>query len=304
MIKIERIAALTGHQNPIYTIENSNKPGIFFSAGNDKGVVEWSLDTLLPNVLLPVKSSVYALQLISDQSWLAIGERSGLLTLFDLEKQKVIQNISHHTLPIFDIRSVEQKKEVLVASEDGTVSVWSFENFQLLYQFKVSNETVRCIAINPEQTLVAFGCKDSLIRIYKLEDYSLIHELNRHTMPVTALQFSPNGKNLLSGGRDAQLHIWDATNFTHLKAITAHMYTIYDIKFHPSKPYFATASRDKSIKIWHAETFKLHKIISREKGLDAHILSVNKLLWESHTEQLISASDDKLMMIWDIQVKE
>jgi hypothetical protein len=40
---VEKIAELTGHGNPIFTLELSQKPGILFTGGNDKGLVEWSL---------------------------------------------------------------------------------------------------------------------------------------------------------------------------------------------------------------------------------------------------------------------
>ena len=43
MISVEKIAELTGHGNPIFTLELSQKPGILFTGGNDKGLVEWSL---------------------------------------------------------------------------------------------------------------------------------------------------------------------------------------------------------------------------------------------------------------------
>jgi WD40 repeat protein len=53
---------------------------------------------------------------------------------------------------------------------------------------------------------------------------------------------------------------------------------------------------DKSIKIWGADDFKLYKIISREKGINTHKLSVNKLTWNGG--DLISVSDDKTVIIW------
>jgi len=55
---------------------------------------------------------------------------------------------------------------------------------------------------------------------------------------------------------------------------------------------------DKSIKIWGAGDFKLYKTISREKGFSSHQLSVNKVVWNG--DQLISVSDDKRVMIWEI----
>jgi centriolar protein POC1 len=320
MITVKQIAELSGHQNPIFTVENSHsqnlgkssknpadvrsvgKPHIFFTAGNDKGVVEWSMKTMaLVKVLVPVRSSVYSLHLPVDFPLLAIGERSGHVSIFDFEKQKVTAVIAHHQLPVFDIRSVRSKNELLLASEDGFVSVWDLNDYKFLYQFSVSSQTVRTIAISPDEKHVAFGCKDNIIRVYNLEDYSLLTELTEHTMPVTSLQFSPNGRYLLSGSRDAQLKIWDAVSFTLEQNIPAHLFTIYDIKFHPSLNIFATASRDKSIKIWDADDFRLHKTISREKGYDVHHLSINKIAWSSYNNALISVGDDKLIMIWEVK---
>ena len=101
----------TGHQNPVYALANSEKAGIFFSAGNDKGVVEWSLKKMaFVMVKLPVESSVYCLQNYNNQ--LFIGERSGSLTIYDFIKQEIIANIQAHPKPIFDIQIVKHKNEI------------------------------------------------------------------------------------------------------------------------------------------------------------------------------------------------
>ncbi|HCN82346.1 MAG TPA: WD40 repeat domain-containing protein [Sphingobacteriaceae bacterium] len=302
MISVKQIAEFSGHQNPIFTVENSQKPHIFFTAGNDKGVVEWSMKTMaLVKVLMPVKTSVYALHAPEDLPILAVGERSGNVSIFDFGQQKVVHTINHHQLPVFDIRSVKSKQELLVASEDSSVSVWSMDDFKFLYKFPVSGDTVRVIAISPNEKYVAFGCKDNIIRVYNLEDYSLLTELRDHTMPIISLQFSPNGMHLLSGSRDAQLKIWNTADFGLLQNIPAHLFTIYDIKYHPVLNIFATASRDKSIKIWDADDFRLYKIISREKGFPIHRLSINKIAWSSYNGSLLSVGDDKLIMAWEVK---
>ena len=302
MISVKQIAEFSGHQNPIFTIENSQKPHIFFTAGNDKGVVEWSMKTMaLVKVLMPVKTSVYSLHSPEDLSVLAVGERSGKVSIFNFEQQKVTDTINHHQLPVFDIRSVKSKQELLLSSEDGSVSVWSMTDFKFLYKFPVSGDTVRVITISPDEKHVAFGCKDNIIRVYNLEDYSLLIELSEHTMPITSLQFSPNGNHLLSGSRDAQLKVWNTSDFSLHQSIPAHLFSIYDIKYHPSLNIFATASRDKSIKIWDAEDFRLYKIISREKGFPVHRLSINKIAWSNYNGALLSVGDDKLIMAWDVQ---
>ena len=69
----------------------------------------------------------------------------------------------------------------------------------------------------------------------------------------------------------------------------------------PNELWFASASRDKSIKIWDPRNFKLLKVIdASKKGMNAHINSVNKLLWLSYNNYLVSASDDRSIMVWEI----
>jgi centriolar protein POC1 len=300
MISVEKIAELTGHGNPIFTVELSQKPGIIFTGGNDKGLVEWSLKNYaFIKVIFPVPASIYAIHCPVGFPLLFAGLRDGTVQVFDFIKQQLLPALKNHQKPIFDIKSVNHKKELLVASEDGTVSIMSLETLELLHAIKVSADTVRCIAISPDEKTVAFGLRDNQVKIYDLEDYSLIKTLTGHTMSVFSLQFAPSGDYLISGGRDAQLKIWDTRSYELLQTIPAHLFAINSIVFHRSLPYFATASMDKTIKIWSTDDFKLFKTISREKGFESHQLSINKLAWNGN--QLISVSDDKRVIVWKIR---
>jgi WD40 repeat protein len=296
---ITKLTELTGHSNPIYTVELSQKPGILFTGGNDKGLVEWSLkDMAFIKVMFPVNASIYALHGPVGYPLLFAGLRSGQVLVFDFIQQKIIKGLNHHLKPVFDIKSVPSKKELLVASEDGTISVWHLDTLELLHVVKISHDTIRSIAISPDEKQVAFGCRDNSVSIYSLDDYTPVTTLQGHTMAVFTTAYTPDGQYILSGSRDAQLKIWDAKTFTLVKNIPAHLFAINHIACHPTLPLFASASMDKSIKIWDAEDFRLVKIISREKGLPAHVLSVNKLAWNG--DQLISAGDDKKVMVWGI----
>lgn len=299
IMQVQKTGELTGHSNPIFTLELSQKQGILFTGGNDKGLVEWSLENnAFIKVMFPVPTSIYAIHCPVGYPLMFAGLRSGEVLVFNFIEQKITHRLRHHIKPVFDIKSSAKKEEFLIASEDGTVSVWSLNTMELVHSIKVSDDTVRCIAINPVQNRVAFGCRDNRIVVYDLEDYSPIKALIGHTMAVFSMQYSPNGDYLVSGARDAQVKIWDDKTFTLIQNIPAHLFAVNHIAFHPARPYFATASMDKSIKIWDAAEFKLRKIISREKGYAGHALSINKLAWNG--DQLLSVSDDKKVIIWDV----
>jgi WD40 repeat protein len=305
---LKHLHTFPGHQNPVYALANADEDGVFFSAGNDKGVVEWSLETMaFVKVKMPVQSSVYSL--LSHDNLLFIGERSGAFSVYDLAKQEIVVRVNAHPKPIFDIKVVKSKNELLTTGEDGSVAVWSLKDYSEIYRFQVAYDTVRCIAISPDENEIAFGCKDHQIKIYNLADYSLKQTLEGHSLPITSLAYHPKGKYLISGSRDAQLKIWNysqgdayGTNYELVQNIPAHLFTIYNIVFHPTLPYFATSSQDKSIKLWDAENFKLYKILSLEKGEFGHTHSVNKIIWSKDGKYLISTGDDRKVIVWEMEI--
>lgn len=301
-VEVNKRYVLTGHQNPIFALERGNDSTVIFTAGNDKGVVEWDLiKGAYKRVLLPVKSSVYCLHRLANSSLLAVGERSGLVTIIDFEKTEIVAKLIHHEKPVFGLQSFHSKPELIVSSEDGTISVWNTQSYQRLYNFRVSQDTIRCIALNKHESVFALGSKDSKIRVFDAKEYSLLHEIDEHSAAITALCFSPDTNQLLTGGRDAQLNIFDTKDYGLIKNVTAHMFSIYGIVYNPELAIFATASRDKSIKIWRAEDYSLLKNISLEKGYEAHRLSINNIMW-SDVNTLITVSDDKTAIVWEINI--
>jgi WD40 repeat protein len=99
------------------------------------------------------------------------------------------------------------------------------------------------------------------------------------------------------------LNIWQVGSYEIIKSIPAHNWAIYDIAYSPNSNLFATASRDKTLKIWDSKTFQLLKVINKEK-YDGHLNSVNKLIWSTYNNYLISAGDDRSIIIWDINENE
>jgi len=296
MLKL--LQTLNGHQNPIYALAPAENADGFYSAGNDKGVVEWSLDNMaFVKVIVPVQSSVYALHRY--QHLLFIGQRSGSILVFDLEKQQILKTLSFHQKGVFDIKTIASKNEILSTGEDGNVAVWSLTDFSLLYNFAVVQTTIRVIAISNDEKEIAFGAKDGLIRIYNAKDFTLLKVLEHHTMPITSLQYDPSGNYMVSGSRDAQLKIWDLPAYTLRQNIPAHLFSIYSIAFHPTLPYFATCSQDKSIKLWSSTDFKLLKILSMDKGINGHTHSINKMIWTENGKYLISTGDDRQVKVWE-----
>jgi len=123
-----------------------------------------------------------------------------------------------------------------------------------------------------------------------------------HDNSVFSLQYVEENSLLLSGGRDAHLNIWDLkANHSLVQSLPAHNYTINAFALSPSGDYFATASRDKTLKIWDTHSFQLLKVVDFARNL-AHTHSVNRICWLKSDNSLISCSDDRRIIRWQVTI--
>jgi len=114
------------------------------------------------------------------------------------------------------------------------------------------------------------------------------------------VRYDNDGGRLLSGSRDARLKIWDTRSGYALgQEVVAHLYAINHLDLSPDGKHFVTCSMDRSVKVWELDEVRLLKVIDRARHA-GHGTSVNRVLWTSFHEQLLSASDDRTISVWNI----
>ncbi|QEK51443.1 WD40 repeat domain-containing protein [Pedobacter aquae] len=294
-----RVDTLEGHNNPVYAVISHPKLPLVYTAGNDKGIVEWDLVSQKHNrIFNQVKSTIYALEIVITQQLLIAGCNDGTLLFFDLTSTKLLKTIPL-AAAIFHIKYHPVKEELIVSTDNGSIFIISLTDKSILHQFKSGNEKIRAFDFSDVLNYLVTASNDNSVRIYNLQDYTFIHEFEAHSMGVGAVKFSPDHRFLLTGSRDAHLRSWHTQNWACEHNFPAHLFAIYKIAYHPTLPYFITCSRDKSIKIWRTDDLSLFKNLSIDKGLPGHRLSVNDACWSSDGKYIISVSDDKQVKVWD-----
>jgi WD40 repeat protein len=299
-MNIRKIDTFSGHRDSVYTIISDGTPGGFYSAGADGFIIHWDLEKPdMGKLLVRAGVSVYALCLDTDRNTLWIGQNFEGIQLFDTITGTISGTAKITTAAIFDIRIWEGK--AFIALGDGVIVIMDIESFAVQKHIKVSEKSVRSIAINPLTKEFAVGDSSHNIHIFSLENFQLKKSIQAHANSVFSVQYSPDFQLLFTMGRDAHLKIWNVNNNYAPKAdIAAHMYAINHLSHSPDAKYFATCSMDKSVKVWDSKTFKLKKIIDRSRHA-GHGTSVNRLLWTGYQNQLISCSDDRMISVWEVE---
>ncbi len=302
-VSVHCLHKLTGHRSSIYALAPAGKSGIFFSAGGDGLVVEWNLNhpeegTVLANLNNPI----YALHYHERNNLLIIGHNFDGIHVLDWINKSETGSLKFTQAAIFALQTFDDT--LFAGAGDGTLTAIDLPSLRVKKQIKVSDKSLRCLSINPLTREIAAGYSDWRIRILDLDTLELKFELPGHGNSVFTVRYTPSQSYLLSAGRDARLKAWDVKqNYAYIGEIVAHMYAINYIEFSPDNKHFVTCSLDKSIKVWELPTLSLLKVIDRARHA-GHGTSVNRLLWLKEPDRLISASDDRTLSVWQIELQE
>lgn len=299
-IQVNKLHTLTGHNDCIYALVEGPDPRFFYTGSGDGMVVEWDLDNPKDGKLMAkVGHSVYALEVDKERNLLFIGHNFEGIHVIDLENSKELWSLKMTDQSIFDIKAVGN--ELYVGTGDGLIIVVDIEQRAVKKHIKVGKKSVRVFAIDPSKRQLAAGLSDHTIKIFNLSDHSPLHNLEAHNNSVFALAYSPISPKLISGGRDAYLNIWETNRYSLDESIVAHMFAINYLAFREDGKYFVTCSMDKSIKVWDSANHKLLKVIDKARYA-GHGTSINKVLWSSYNQSIISVSDDRNISIWQIEL--
>lgn len=297
---IRKTAQLTGHNAAVFALAPGEQPNAFFSGAGDGWIAQWNLDEPdTGRLTAKVEAQVFSLLHLPELHILIAGNMNGGLHWINPGHPDRTRNIAHHRKGVFDLIRVEDF--VFSAGGEGLLTRWATTEARSIESLHLSNRSLRALDYCASRRELAVGASDCSIYILDADTLDIRRTLSAaHDNSVFALRYSPDGRYLFSGGRDAHLRVWDCRrDFAPVSAQPAHRYTINCIVFHPDGHIFASGSRDRTIKIWDAHSFQLLKVLDTIRD-GCHINSVNALLWSGHNNTLISGSDDRSIILWQV----
>ncbi|MEM8906843.1 MAG: WD40 repeat domain-containing protein [Bacteroidota bacterium] len=301
-IEVQKITQLTGHNAAVYALSPGPEAPLFLSGAGEGWVAQWDLRNPKDGQLVAkVESNIFALCYLPAQHQLVVGNMHGGIHWVDLSQSDQTKNIAHHQGGVFAIRQIGDFLYTL--GGEGLLTRWSIAEQRSLESFHLTNQSLRCLAYHPKKNELAIGASDHAIYLLDAQHLTVKEKREKaHDNSVFSLQYTPDGQRLISGGRDAHLKVWTLeSGLALISDQSAHWYTINHIAIHPTQAIFATASRDKTIKIWDLHDYRLLKVLDKAK-YQGHGHSVNGLYWSTFGDYLISCSDDRTLIIWEVRL--
>ncbi len=147
----------------------------------------------------------------------------------------------------------EGGKEIVTASDDGTLCLWETRTGREIRRFGRHEREVYCVAVSPDVKNVASASDDETVGIWELGTGNELRRLKGHTHYIRAVAFSPDGKLLASGGFDATIRLWDPLTGKVIRKIEVggggrHPDLIHHLAFSPDGKLLASVNEDSSDK--------------------------------------------------------
>ena len=281
--KLAKVAQLRGHRDSVYDLAINQDGSRIYSAGADGYLVSWDWrNSSDGELVLQTDTPLYAVHYSSSEHQLWAGDQKGKVYQLDLDENRLLSNKHVHRGGVFGF--IESEK-IWSHGEDGKL----ISNEQ---QLKIAEHSLRSSLLLDDQILV--GSSDH--HIYQLNlDLSVNRSWKAHENSVFGLAYL-GGDVIASGGRDAQIRLWDLKTYRQIHAVDAHLYQVTSLDF--DHGLLLSSSMDKSIRIWSDE-LQLLKVADPQRD-QGHSNCVNRVCWLNES-MFVSSSDDRSLIIWEIQ---
>jgi len=117
-------------------------------------------------------------------------------------------HIKTHPVGRTSIRAIVPLTHGFVATGDETtIRIWT-RNTSQPRMLIGHRQSVRCLAVSQDESVLLSGDQEGLIRVWSLADYRLIQVLQGHSKEVTAITFLNGGTQAASGSADRTVRVW------------------------------------------------------------------------------------------------
>jgi WD40 repeat protein len=242
---------LQGHTENVQAIVFLPNTQILVSAGNDKHIIAWSLETGLPLLEWEAPEIVSSLAISPDGRLLASGGEDNNITLWNPETGQQLKILTGHEQAIStnSLAFSPNGKILGSASYDNTARLWFLEQNRSV-TLKGHTDKLQGIAFSPDGLTVATCSVDASVRLWNIKTAKTSRVLLGHKNKVFGLDFIKNGKYLVTASQDRTLRIWDTESGVTKRVLQGHTAGVTDIIAQTGQIF--TSSNDGKVMRWQS----------------------------------------------------
>jgi WD40 repeat protein len=198
---------------------------------------------------------------------------------------------------------------IVTGSKDSTARIWRFKEHPPFSMKLPHQEAVWGASISPDGQHLASSSTSGRVRIWSLSG-ELRMEFKAHDAVVRTPAFSPDGQWLVTAGTDEKLRLWPMSGVSRGAAPKTYMHERHQeyleykaLAFSPDKRPMRVAAggSDGQVYFWQLAVSGKGARLELKQPLTPpkHKKTIRSIAFNSNGTQIITASEDRLVMVWD-----
>lgn len=289
----------------------------------------------------PYNGKIVSLAFDRQKPILYIALHTGGVTIFDVEKQKVLEHTNGNGSPFStQCLTAHPDGEIILFANNDEITLYNFETRKVFKQLTrkvnrvfnmahdpngrylaVATDKVQlkiwdlklnrvvnslpaffpCVFTRDGQSIIAMNARLGLGR-YAIETGEQIGFYQTDSELIQSLAVSEDGQLLAGAGYQNKVKVWNLATEERTATMSGHTGGILGIDFHPTQPWIVTGSLDQTARVWNYETQQ-----EIQKFTD-QLVQVKDVQFSPDGKQLATAAWDKSILLrstkdWSIQHK-
>ncbi len=286
-----------GHNASVVSLQFSNNPDYFYSAGSDGRVMKWQLSNKGKTAELIYEGDhlIESIDISSDDRFLLVVTKNQGIILIDNEAYSELgTETQRHVITDGELVQsavfVPSEHKLLLVTKNGEIKSKGFGKEK---QIGTTSQQVSSAIVNKKNKNLYLGKSTGTIELWEDTLSSKIHL--KEAYAVNAMAISPDFKTLAIGREKGDIILWDIEKEIITRTISGHQSAITDLDFSPNNEMLLSSSRDRTVRIWDINNSKKLPLV-----FDDHNDWVLTACFDPTGNQVISGSKDNYIRFWPV----